>query len=267
MKFKTLLVKKSGHTATVTLNQPERMNPLNAVFFLEFKQALEELKCDTKCQFIIFTAAGKAFSCGFDMSPEAIEDRFKHRGLQNERQWQSFSQDVMNTMENLEQITIGAVNGVAVGGGCCLLLNCDFRIASEKAAFRIPETRLGMPLSWGSTPRLVSLIGPSYTKELIMTAEKISAAEAYRMGLVNKVVPHDKLLPSCHELIEKLSLSGPLALRMCKKQVNAASTVRNMDLYLFEADLMDLCFNSGDTMEGIFAFMEKRRPNFPSSKG
>jgi enoyl-CoA hydratase/carnithine racemase len=265
MKYETVLVEKQGHTTVVTFNRPERMNPLSAAFFSEFKDVLEGLKADTGCRFVIFTAAGKAYSCGFDMSAEAMEERFKRPGLGTEKQWQSFCQDVMNTMENLEQITVGAVNGVAVGGGVCLLLNCDFRIASELASFRIPETRLGMPLSWGATPRLVALIGPSRTKELIMTCEKISADEALRMGLVNKVVPHDRLLPACRELIGAIAPSGPMAVKMCKKQVNAASTARYYDLYPFEADMMDYCFNSGDIIEGIMSFVEKRPPDFPSS--
>jgi len=266
MKYETVLVEKQGQTTVVTLNRPEKMNALSAAFFTEFKEVLARLRADTDCRFVIFTAAGKAFSCGFDMSAEAIDDRYKRPGLGNERQWQFFAHDIMNAMENLEQITIGAVNGVAVGGGVCLLLNCDFRIASEHAAFRISETRLGMPLSWGSTPRLVALIGPSRTKELIMTCEKVGAEEALKIGLVNKVVPHDRLLPACQEMIDKIALSGPMAVKICKKQVNAASTSRFYDLYQFEADLMDICFNSGDTTEGITSFMEKRPPDFPSSK-
>jgi enoyl-CoA hydratase len=266
MNYETILVEKQDHITTVTFNRPERMNPLSAAFFTEFKEVLAGLRGDTSCRFVIFTAAGKAYSCGFDMSAEALEDRYKRPGLGNERQWQFFAHDIMNAMENLEQITIGAVNGVAVGGGVCLLLNCDFRIASEKASFKIPETRLGMPLSWGATPRLVALIGPSRTKQLIMTAEKISAEEALKIGLVNKVVPHDQLLPACREMIDTIALSGPAAVKICKKQVNAASTSRYYDLYQFEADLMDICFTSGDTMEGILSFMEKRPPNFPSAK-
>jgi len=266
MKYSTLLVKKSGRITTVMLNQPDRLNPLSPDFFLEFNDVLERLKGDSDCHFVIFTAAGKAFSCGFDMSPEALDSRLKKPGLHTERQWQTFSQQIMNTMEDLEQITIGAVNGAAVGGGFCLLLNCDFRIASEKASFKIPEAKLGMPLSWGATPRLVALIGPSRTKELIMTGQKIDAEQALKIGLVNRVVPHDKLLPSCQEMIGQLTSSGPLALKMCKKQVNAASTACYRDLYMFEADMMDLCYNTGDTLEGITAFMQKRPPQFPSAK-
>jgi enoyl-CoA hydratase/carnithine racemase len=99
-----------------------------------------------------------------------------------------------------------------------------------------------------------------------MTCEKINADEALRIGLVNKVVPHDRLLPACHEMIDIIALSGPTAVKICKKQVNAASTSQYHDLYQFEADLMDICFNSGDTMEGIMSFMEKRSPDFASSK-
>jgi enoyl-CoA hydratase len=263
-KYKHLLVQKSGVTTTVTLNRPEQMNPLGPQLMLEFKDVLAGLRADSQCRFVIFTGAGKAFSCGAELSEDAFKAKSSIPGLNNERLWQFFSQDLMSAMENLEQVTIGAVNGVAVGGAVCLLLNCDFRIASDKASFIIPETALGMPLSWGATPRLVTLIGPSKTKELIMTCDRVDAVEAHRIGLVNKVVPAENLLNSCHEMIDKIASKGPLAIRICKKQVNAASTARMHDLYLFEADLMDLAMASGDTLEGVLAFVEKRRPQFPS---
>jgi enoyl-CoA hydratase len=265
-KYKYLLVQKSGVTTTVTLNRPEQMNPLGPQLMLELKDVMADLRADSQCRFVIFTAAGKAFSCGAELSEEAFRAKSNLPGLNNERLWQFFSQDLMNAMENLEQVTIGAVNGVAVGGAVCLLLNCDFRIASEKASFIIPETGLGMPLSWGATPRLVALIGPSKTKELIMTCDRIDALEAHRIGLANKVVPAENLMDACHEMIGKIASKGPLAIRICKKQVNAASTARMHDLYLFEADLMDLAMASGDTVEGVLSFAEKRLPQFPSSK-
>jgi enoyl-CoA hydratase len=259
-------VEKSGHTTTVKLNHPEKMNPLSSRLLVELKEVLAQLRADTSCRFVIFGASGKAFSCGAELTEEAFNERYTIPGLTNERQWQAFAQDIMNAFENLEQITIGAVNGVAVGGAVCLLLNCDFRIASEEASFIIPETALGIPLSWGATPRLVSLIGPSKTKELIMTCDRIDAAEAHRIGLVNKVVPPTMLEQSCHEMISKIASNGPLAIRICKKQVNSASTARMNDLYTFEADLMDLCMLAGDTVEGALSFMQKRPPCFPSSQ-
>ena len=265
MTYKYLLVEKTDFTTTVIFNRPDKMNPLSPQMLIELKQVLEELKADTACRFVVFTGAGKAFSCGAELSINALKSKNIISGLSNERQWQAFSQDLMNTMENLEQITIGAVNGVAVGGAVCLLLNCDFRIASDTASFIIPETALGMPLSWGATPRLVALIGPSKTKELIMTCDKINAEEALRIGLVNKVVPAGKLIDSCNELVTKIANRGPMAIRICKKQVNAAATARTKDLYLFEADLMDLCMLAGDTVEGVASFIEKRTPRFPSA--
>jgi enoyl-CoA hydratase/carnithine racemase len=266
MTYQYLSVEKSGDTNTVTLNRPHKLNALCPGLLVELKEVLADLRADTSCRFVIFTGAGKAFSAGADLSEEALSERTAMPGLQNERQWQAFAHDMMNAMEDLEQITIGAVNGVAVGGAVCLLLNCDFRIASEKASFIIPETALGMPLSWGATPRLVALIGPSKTKEMLMTCDTIDAAEAHRIGLVNKVVPPEKLMESCREMAVKIGARGPLAVRMCKKQVNAASVARMKDLYLFEADLMDLCLLAGDTVEGAISFMEKRPPRFPTAE-
>ena len=208
MTYKHLLVEKSGVITTVTLNRPQKLNALGPQLLVEFRDVLAEIRADVNCRFVIFTGAGKAFSCGADLSEDAFKERTTMHGLENERLWQAFAHDMMNAMEDLEQITIGAVNGVAVGGAVCLLLNCDFRIASERASFIIPETGLGMPLSWGATPRLVSLIGPSKTKELIMTCDAIDAMEAHRIGLVNKVVPPHMLLDSCREMAAKIEAKG-----------------------------------------------------------
>jgi enoyl-CoA hydratase/carnithine racemase len=267
MKYENLLVDKVGVTTTVTLNRPERLNALSPQLLVEFRDVLAEIRADTQCRFVIFTGAGRAFSAGIELSLDAYKLKKSMPGLNSERLWQFFSQDIMNAMENLDQVTVGAVNGVAVGGGLCLLLNCDFRIASDQATFIIPETKLGIPLTWGATPRLVNLIGPSKTKELIMTCDRIDASEAYRIGLVNKVVPSGSLLASSQELVDKIATRGPLAIRMCKKQVNAASTARMANLYLFEADLMEFCTVAGDSTEGMMSFVEKRHPVFPSAKG
>lgn len=264
MKYETLLIEKSGEMAMVTLNRPNVLNAMNVHVMLELKELLADLRADQTTRFVIFTGAGKAFSCGAEFTKKGMDERYTRPELANERLWQLFGQDFMHTMENLEQVTIAAINGAAVGAGLCLAMNCDFRIASERAVLGIPETNLGIFFTWGATPRLTALIGPSKTKEMIMTCDNISAHEALRIGLVNKVVPPEQLITSCEELVKKIAAKGPLAIRICKKVVNAASLSRMADLYPCEPELVERIMLSGDAEEGIQAFLDKRPPRFIS---
>jgi len=262
MQYETLLVEKSGNMATVTLNRPAILNAMNTQMLLELKDLLAELRGDQKTRFVIFTGAGKAFSCGVEFTKKAMDERYARPELANERLWQLFGHDFMHTMENLEQVTIAAVNGAAVGAGLCLTMNCDFRIASENAVFGVPEASLGIFFTWGATPRLTTLIGPSKTKEMVMTCDNVNAQEALRIGLVNKVVPPEQLMSSCYELAGKIATKGPLAVRICKKIVNAASLSKMADLYPCEPELVERLGLSGDVEEGVQAFIEKRLPQF-----
>lgn len=262
MKYETVLVEREGHTATVTLNRPEVLNALNKQAMFELKELLSELRGNEKIRFVIFRGAGRAFSCGVEFSKKEMAKRYTDPGLSNERSWQLFGHDFMHTMENLEQVTVAAVHGPAVGAGLCLAMNCDFRIASESALFGVPEANLGIFFTWGATPRLTALIGPGKAKEMIMTCENIDAKEAKAIGLANKVVPETELMDACQALIEKIAKKGPLAVRITKKIVNAASLSRMADLYPFEPELVERIMMSDDVNEGLQAFMEKRPPNF-----
>lgn len=265
MKYQTLIVKRTGNLMTVTLNRPEILNALNKQSMLDLKNLLTELRSDIKTRFVIFTGAGRAFSAGVEFTRQAMADRYSTPDLGNERLWQLFGHDFMSTMENLEQITVAAINGPAIGGGLCIAMNCDFRIASEKAILGIPEAALGLFYTWGATPRLTALIGPAKAKEMIMTCDPIDAAEALRIGFVNRVVQHDKLMKACRELVAKIATKGPLAVRICKKQVNAASLSRMADLYPLEPELVEKVMDSGQAGEGARAFIDKRMPRYKAA--
>ena len=262
MQYETLLVQKSEETATVTLNRPQILNALNTQFFFEFKDLLTKLRGDESIRFVIFTGAGRAFSCGVDFSKESLKERYANTDLNNERQWQLFGHDFMHAMENLEQVTIAAINGPAVGAGLCLAMNCDFRIASEAAIIGIPEANLGLFFTWGATPRLCALIGPAKTKEMIMTCDNINAQEALKIGLVNQVVGKHELMDACLKLAGKIATKGPLAVRMCKKIVNAATLSRYADLYVCEPELVERIMSSGEFDKGLQAFHQKVKPDF-----
>jgi enoyl-CoA hydratase len=267
MAYETLLVDKKDGIALVTFNRPDKLNTLNTRLFLDLRDLMAEFRYDLETRVIIFTGAGRAFSGGFDFRVEALAEYTSQKELPNGRIWQLFSLDLMSAIENLEQVTIAAINGPCIGGGLCIAMNCDFRIAADNAKMGVPETNLGVFLSWGATPRLVALLGPSRAKEFIMTCDPVDGNEAFRIGMVNRVVTPDQLMPASYELARKIMRRGPLAIRICKKQVNAASVARMSDLYLFESELWERNQISPDLQEGIRAAIEKKPPEFKPDAG
>jgi len=261
MAYKTLLVEKSGAVATVTLNRPEKRNAISGQMLTDFLRLFAELRTDLDTRFVIFTGAGTAFSAGADLSERVFTESTTPPPAMMRLQ-QLTGHDFIRNLENLEQITIAAVNGYCLGAGLVLAMGCDFRIASENARFGVPEANIGLFFTWGSTPRLTRLIGPAKAKEMIMTCDPIDAHEAVRIGLANKVVPAEKLMNAVHELIDKIASKGPLAIRMTKKLVNAATAANFGDLYICESELVERLILSPEPMEGIKAFIEKRKPDF-----
>lgn len=261
MEYETLIVEKAEPVVTVTLNRPAKLNAISAQVLQDFSTLFDELRVDTETKFVIFTGAGRAFSVGLDLSEPARQESSKSAQAAG-RLAQFQGHDFIRKLENLEQITIAAVNGYCLGAGLVLAMGCDFRIATSNASFGIPEANIGIFFTWGSTPRLVSLIGPTKAKEMIMTCDMIDAEEAFRIGLANRVVPAEQLMEATHELIDKIGSKAPLAIRITKKIVNAAAAPNFGDLYLCEPELVERVFLSPDLMEGRTAFVEKRAPRF-----
>ena len=261
MAYQTLLVEKAPPLLTVTLNRPDKLNAMNGQMLEELPQLFAELREDIDTKFVIFTGAGRAFTAGADLS-DARRPLGGAEAAHTARLAQLRRHDFFRTLESLEQITIAAVNGVSLGAGLVLAMGCDFRIASTNDRFGVPESNVGVFFTWGSTPRLVSLIGPSYAKEIIMTCDMIDAEEAFRIGLVNKVVSPEQLMGAVHDLASKIGSKAPLAIRMTKKLVNAAAAPGIGDLYPCEPELVERLYLSQDTAEGTIAFREKRQPRF-----
>jgi enoyl-CoA hydratase/carnithine racemase len=255
-------VEKSGNVAVITLNRPEKRNALNYETEKELARIVASFRGDNQTRFIILTGAGSAFCAGVDFSREEATSRFSHGDVNSPRVWEMYGHDFNYALENMEQVTIAAINGHCMGAGLLLAMCCDFRISASDALLGIPETKLGVFFTRGSMPRLVTLVGPAKAKELIMTCDNIDAQEAHRIGLVNRVVSREALLPACREMIDKIAARGPLSIRMTKKIINAASVGKMADLFLCEPEMVERLYISGQTEEGARAFYEKRPPEY-----
>jgi len=263
MDYKNILVDRAEPVVNITLNRPKKLNAMSNELIGELFHIFNELRMDTSIRYITFTGAGRAFSSGADISGrggQAPSDPFEY--YTNARQAQLQGHDFMRLLETLDQITIVAVNGYALGAGLCIPIGCDFRIASEKAVFGIPETGIGIFYTWGATPRLTSLIGPAWAKEMIITNDHYDTEKALAIGLVHKVVPHEKLMEAVRELIDKIEGKGRLATRIAKKMINAASAPNIGDLYICEPELVERLYLSDEPAEGGRAFGERRPPKF-----
>jgi len=261
MEYSNILFEKDGPLATVTINRPKVLNALNFETLQELKRCFELIAGDRSIRVVILTGAGeKSFVAGADIS--------FMRGLNplEARKFATLGQDVMNAIEQVDTPVIAAVNGFALGGGCELALACDIRIASENARFGQPEVNLGVVPGFGGTQRLPRLVGKGLACELLFSGDIIDAAEACRIGLVNRVVPQDSLLESCRQLAGRICLRGPVAVRLCKDAVNNGLEMDLARACRYEADLFAMCFASEQQQEGMSAFLEKRQPQFASEK-
>ena len=257
MDMKNIIVEKENHIATVTINRPKALNSLNKETLLEIVCCFEELAKDQGTKVVIITGAGeKSFVAGADIS-------FMQRlNAQEGRAFGKLGHKVANTIENLPQPVIAAINGFALGGGCELALACDMRFASENAKFGQPEVNLGVIPGFGGTQRLPRLIGKGLANELLFSGNIIDAAEALRIGLINRIYPQEDLLAECRKLAETISSRGPGAVRLCKEAVNNGIEIDLTRGCGYEADLFALCFASEEQKEGMAAFLEKRPANF-----
>jgi len=258
VEYETVTLEKEGAVATLTLNRPDRLNAISPQMREDLRDALNEVREDDDIRVLIVTGAGeKAFIAGADI-PE----------LREMNQWDmmdylsTLSQQLYTDYGNLEIPVIAMINGYCFGGGLELALACDIRIASEDASFGQLEIRLGMMPGGGATQRLPALVGPAMAKELMFTGRIINAQEALRIGLVNRVVPKDKLRETVWELARDLAQKSPIALKLIKRSVNRGTQAPS-DLGLaYEALAECLCFTTEDHEEGLSAFLEKREPDF-----
>jgi len=243
--------------ALVTLNRPEKLNAMNAEMRSEFTALSNELVWNDQIKVVVFTGAGRAFSAGGDI--DFLDNDWKTPEFR--RETQEFTA-FFDALEILEKPVIAAINGLCTGAGLQITLSCDIRLASEEATFGFKENLIGLIPGAGGCSRLVKLIGYGKAKELIFIGEMISASEAEKIGLINKVVSHDKLLDEALKLAQHLLTRAPVALGLVKRILWNCVNVDMATGRTLESLAQSILIKTEDHKEGIKAFREKRKPKF-----
>ncbi|HEX7284711.1 MAG TPA: enoyl-CoA hydratase-related protein [Candidatus Angelobacter sp.] len=248
---------KKNQIAYVTIDRPKVLNALNMATMGELGEVFTDLAADREVRVVILTGGGeKSFVAGADInelqSNNPVEAKaYTHRG-----------QAVLDLIENLGKPVIACINGFALGGGCEIAMACTMRLASENARLGQPEVKLGIIPGYGGTQRLPRLVGTGLAMQILLTGEMISAQEAHRIGLVNEVLPAEKLVPRAEEIAAKIIANAPLAIQYCMEAVNQGLNMTLQEGLFLEATLFSVCCATEDKKEGTTAFLEKRAAKF-----
>ncbi len=252
-----LLVEINGKIAIITLNRPKALNAIRANTIRELEIVVERFAEDPQLQVLLLTGMGdRAFSAGGDI--KSMRDMTAKEATEFAHQ----AHHLIEKIESTPKPLLAAVNGLALGAGCDLALACDLTIASERALFGEPPPGIGITTPFGGTQRLPRLIGVKNAKFMFFTGEFINATQAYQMGLVNKVVPHDQLMSEAQLVAKQILSRAPIALAFSKQLINMSMQERISTGDQREIELYAKCFETVDQKEGVNAFFEKRRPIF-----
>ena len=257
MPFDNLLVERDGPVALVTINRPRVLNALNSETLDELRRVVLDLKQDDGVRAIVVTGAGeKAFVAGADINELAV------LSPAGGREHALAGQHVFDLIQNLGKPVIAAINGFALGGGCELAMACTLRLAADTAKLGQPEINLGLIPGYAGTQRLARLVGAGRALEMILTGTPIAAAEAERIGLVNRVVPAAELMNEAKKLAAHLAAQAPIAVRYIIAAINKGVEMGFAESSVFEATLFGLVASTADMREGTRAFLEKRKAEF-----
>jgi len=252
-----VLYQKKDAIAYVTVNRPKVLNALNTPTWKDLRAAFEDARDDTAIHGVILTGAGnKAFIAGADIGELAHVTAFEAE------QSSRFGQEVLDLIENLGKPVVAAINGFALGGGCETAMACTIRLAVDTAKFGQPEVTLGLVPGGGGTQRLPRLVGKGRALQLILSGEMISAQEAYRIGLVNEVVPVTDLIARAEAILKRIASNAPIAVKFALEAANKGLDTSQGEGLLLEASYFGLCAATEDKREGTTAFLEKRAPQF-----
>ena len=254
--YQTIKYEVKNNIGYVTISRPEALNALNRTVLEELFDVFHRIEEDADVRVVILTGEGRSFVAGADIA------QMSTLNVAEGRSFVIYGQKVMHFMEKIEKPIIAAINGFALGGGCELSMACDFRIASSKAKFGQPEVGLGITPGFGGTQRLSKLVGKGMAKYLILTADTIGADEALRIGLVEKVVAPEELMPVCEEIAAKIASKAPIAVAMAKTCINKGDHVDLHTGCALEAEAFGGCCGTEDQKEGMRAFLEKRPAEF-----
>ena len=257
MTYSHLLLSRDGPVVTLTINRPERLNALNMATIDELRQTLLDLRRDDEVRTVVMTGAGeKAFVAGADIAELSQQLPLGAKMLAQR------GQHVFDLVETLGKPVIAALNGYALGGGCELAMACTVRIAADTARLGQPEINLGLIPGYGGSQRLPRLVGRGRALELLLRGHQIDAAEAFRIGLVDRVVPAADLMPTAQALAHELAQKAPIAVRAILEAVYRGEQMAFAEAEAYEATLFGLVATTEDMREGTRAFLEKRKPGF-----
>ncbi len=257
MEYKNIIFTVEEGIAVLTINRPKALNALNGETVTELGDCIRKVAVNKDIKVLVITGSGeKSFVAGADIVEMSTKNPVEGR------EWGKFGQDIFTEIENLPQPVIAAINGFALGGGCELSCACDIRYAAENAKFGQPEVGLGITPGFGGTQRLPRVVGRGYAKELIYTGKMIDAQEAYRIGLVNKVVPQAELMATVMKTAKKIASNAVMAVQFSKTAINRGINCDVVTGIAYEDEVFGLCFATQDQKEGMAAFVEKRKPNF-----
>jgi enoyl-CoA hydratase len=257
MSYENVTVGREEGLGFVTINRPKALNALNSATLRELSAAFDEMAQASDVKVVILTGGGdRAFVAGADISEMVNYAPIDAEGFA------ALGQSVMFKIERLPKPVIAAMHGFALGGGCELAMACDIRIATDKLKIGQPEVKLGVLPGFGGTQRLARIVGPGKAKEIIFSGDVYDATEALRIGLVDRVVPFEKLMEEARKLARTIASRGEVAVRLSKDAINAGMDVDIESGCMLERKAFGMCFASQDRVEGMKAFLEKREPKF-----
>lgn len=256
MPFKFLTLEVADRVATLRVNRPDKLNALNDATIAELGQAIDRIRVDDSIGGLLLSGTGRAFVAGADISELSSQTPVLAKARSRA------GQDVFRRIETCPKPVIAVVNGFALGGGCELAMACHIRLASDAAKFGQPESKLGILPGFGGSQRLARLVGKGRAMQLLMTGEMIDAAEAYRIGLVNKIFPAAELMDGAKEMMKTILANGPLAVALCIEAIDRGLEMSLDEGLVLEANHFGLLAATEDMREGMRAFLEKRTAAF-----
>jgi len=261
MTYKYVSIEKTGRIATVRFDRGNDVNAMSVELMQELLDAAKSFEGDTETSVIILTGNAKNFTVGFDLKDAALKERMD-AGVMEKREMLRVGPRMCKAWEDLEPMTIAAVEGYCIGGGVALVVALDMRVAGRSANFYVPEIRNGMNMSWQSVPRMVNLIGPARTKQLCIIADMLPAEQAEKWGLIEELTDDGGAYDLALEMAQKIAARPPLPVRMIKQGASVAANALNHATSYMDIDQYGLATLSEDYAEGVNAFVEKRDPKF-----